>query len=102
MRDNPFWLLFLGIFILMLAGLLDGCTFGVDHKIKVAIDLEDPCLTAFPECSGDSFFCVHADGTRAVDCEATCLAASSRMCTDEGPVCLQIGEEVPSLCIGSR
>lgn len=85
--------------------LLGGCNYSVDHKIRVQLDLEDECLTMFPTCStlGTSdtttYYCIDSSGLYAEGCEVRCLAASAQLCTEDGPVCTQIGEEVPVFCM---
>lgn len=90
------------IFTMVLAIWLLGCSYKVEHEIGVKLELDDECLTAFPTCSGGDFYCEEADGTRAYDCEVNCLAASSRSCSTEGPVCMQLDEEVPVFCTSAE
>lgn len=77
---------------------LTNCTNTLKHEIQLKIDLADPCLTAFPVCGPEGYTCESPEGVSEPSCTVTCVAASSRECRSEGPVCLQLDEEVPVLC----
>lgn len=87
---------------LAVALVLTGCLGDsvITHEIKVSLD--DPCLLAFPECGGGSYFCVDSSGHVAPGCEVACVAARALMCEPDGPACVQdFGDDpvrVPVLC----
>ena len=85
--------------IIIGAYFLFACTSTLKHEIQLKLDLADPCITAFPSCTPTGYHCEEPDGTLSPGCEVNCFAASSRECRPEGPVCLQLGEEVPVICM---
>ena len=87
--------------VIFAGAIFGGCAMSVDHNISVKLD--DDCLTRFPECAGDSFYCVNADGERKAACEVGCLAGRDLYCDAAGPYCTQaVGDDnpfVPVLCL---
>lgn len=85
--------------------LTSGCNSTLTHEIAIKVDLDDPCLTAFPECgAGGGTFCWVPEpgvpGGQLVkpECRVTCVASRELVCMEDGPHCVQVvGDETQDL-----